>query len=412
MTPQRDTVLFFIPTPDMGDEKGTWSSVDESWMFEHAREVQRMLPGGLMVMGIYFFCPTDQVGAKANMAFSTLRRLARVQSTICFLDEQEESEIGAERLFFHMCSKTRKSTCKAYNVKDSSKGSHPAELKGDVFSGFVGVNSSFHFSMSVSIPRVEEATKSGKLNSLLEGKVREKLSCISSCISTIDDTLVSSEPLVGGGKGGKGKQGKADKSSKGGAEPQELELRLFSPAGSGLHSGLPVGVGEEEEEGGGEEALHISGEIMSYGIVMGSESSIMAERAIKQDLVATISHRVSMLLEEWELQASEKGSKSVLEEAVSKGKASSWILPSRLCFPLNGVIKFFAHVMPGDSPSDALESLQQMLPSIVAVQPKQGPKEEQQEQQLGGNGMWKYVAVGGVVALYGLEMIFDFLPFI
>eukprot|EP00960_Hanusia_phi_P054186 762563-Hanusia_phi.AAC.3 len=92
MTAQRDTVLFFIPTPDMGgklcasllcpvtlpsrlpmsvlsacspvssstslccdlletDEKGTWSSVDESWIFEHAVEVQRMLPGGLMPEG-------------------------------------------------------------------------------------------------------------------------------------------------------------------------------------------------------------------------------------------------------------------------------------------------------------------------------------------------------------------------
>ena len=36
--------------------------MDEAWVVEHAKEVQRMMPGGLCVMGVFFFCPSDQVG--------------------------------------------------------------------------------------------------------------------------------------------------------------------------------------------------------------------------------------------------------------------------------------------------------------------------------------------------------------
>jgi len=57
-----------IETPDMDGGQGgakSWDAVEESWVIEHAKEVQRMMPGGLMVLGIYFFCPSEQVGAAA-----------------------------------------------------------------------------------------------------------------------------------------------------------------------------------------------------------------------------------------------------------------------------------------------------------------------------------------------------------
>jgi hypothetical protein len=31
------------------------------WVVEHAKEVSRMMPGGLSVIGIYVFCPAEQV---------------------------------------------------------------------------------------------------------------------------------------------------------------------------------------------------------------------------------------------------------------------------------------------------------------------------------------------------------------
>ena len=51
-----DTLLRLVPTPEQDDCKA--STVDADWMLEHAVQVSRMLPGGVVVMGCYVFAPT------------------------------------------------------------------------------------------------------------------------------------------------------------------------------------------------------------------------------------------------------------------------------------------------------------------------------------------------------------------
>ena len=125
-TDRRLCQVALIDTPDIdggdggdgGDGKG-WDSVDESWVVEHAKEVQRLMPGGLMVMGVFFFCPAEQVsvgGAKSSMAYSILRKIARLQAAVLGGEEEEE------RLLLHVCSKTKRLSCKAFQIKDASKG--------------------------------------------------------------------------------------------------------------------------------------------------------------------------------------------------------------------------------------------------------------------------------------------------
>ena len=114
-----------LETPDMEGGQGgakSWDTLEESWMVEHAKEVQRMMPGGLMVMGIYFFCPSEQVsvgGAKSSMAYSILRKIARFQAAVQPPEEAGADDGGAERLFLHVCSKSKRNSCKAFQVKDS-----------------------------------------------------------------------------------------------------------------------------------------------------------------------------------------------------------------------------------------------------------------------------------------------------
>ena len=47
-----------------------------------------MMPGGMMVVGLYLFCPSEQVAtgaAKLAMAFTILRKLARAQRCSAFV---------------------------------------------------------------------------------------------------------------------------------------------------------------------------------------------------------------------------------------------------------------------------------------------------------------------------------------
>eukprot|EP00163_Fabomonas_tropica_P029255 TRINITY_DN6214_c0_g1_i1.p1 TRINITY_DN6214_c0_g1~~TRINITY_DN6214_c0_g1_i1.p1 ORF type:complete len:142 (+),score=7.45 TRINITY_DN6214_c0_g1_i1:140-565(+) len=51
---QRDYVLLAIPTPAQEDTGAqSWSQVNHEWVAEHARQVQRMCPGGIDVIGVY-----------------------------------------------------------------------------------------------------------------------------------------------------------------------------------------------------------------------------------------------------------------------------------------------------------------------------------------------------------------------
>ena len=43
-----------------------WCFTDALLMPYLAHQVQRMMPGGLMVMGIFFFCPSEQVPIETN----------------------------------------------------------------------------------------------------------------------------------------------------------------------------------------------------------------------------------------------------------------------------------------------------------------------------------------------------------
>ena len=267
-----------IETPDMDSAGGdkTWDSVEESWVVEHAKEVQRMMPGGLMVMGIFFFCPAEQVsvgGAKSSMAYSILRKIARFQAAVQSCEAGAEVDVGSQRLFLHMCSKTKRNSCKAFQIKDASKGGHPTELKPlpDVAAAFVRVTSRFSFNLSVPLTSKadEDAPSDTKaLSSLVLAQVRQQLAGLSSLVATVDGALVSDEPLAGAGAGaGGGKSGKKGKGSgAGGSNAVEpVEVQLYNRGGEGLRA--RGGGGGRVDEGSGD-VLQLQGDVDALAVVL------------------------------------------------------------------------------------------------------------------------------------------------
>mmetsp|Transcript_35421 Transcript_35421/g.72903 ORF Transcript_35421/g.72903 Transcript_35421/m.72903 type:complete len:258 (-) Transcript_35421:45-818(-) len=213
MTPTRDHVLALLETPDEAPDSGNpkgWEGVDETWVVEHAKEVQRMLPGGLCVMGLFFFCPADQVGSggsKMNMAFSILRKISRFQGANGAVDMGGDD--GSERLFLHICSKTKRNTCKAFNVKDTSKGAHPAELKTlpKLSSSFLSLSSSFRFRMEVPLHakgHEEAPLEHAELWAHIKNAVSAQLARIDRTVALVDGRLATIDPLAAGGGGGGG----------------------------------------------------------------------------------------------------------------------------------------------------------------------------------------------------------------
>ena len=94
----RDVVVALIPTPVDPDAKRIVAGIEtinESWLAQHSCQVARALPGGLDVLGLYVFMPSDKSGSKHAAA------VTRVLST-------SGGAIANELLYMCLCSTSRR----------------------------------------------------------------------------------------------------------------------------------------------------------------------------------------------------------------------------------------------------------------------------------------------------------------
>ncbi|CAB1325972.1 unnamed protein product [Coregonus sp. 'balchen'] len=135
---QRDFVVLAVRTPQK-DAAGQGSPsvsrragnsldhLDVEWVTEHARQVSRMLPGGLSVIGVFLVTPPEL----SKEAQNTLRRLIFAvdkhisKGRLWSLTEEDVTE----KVTLHICSKTRKVVCRTFDVRDPKSSAKPADWK-------------------------------------------------------------------------------------------------------------------------------------------------------------------------------------------------------------------------------------------------------------------------------------------
>mmetsp|Transcript_13257 Transcript_13257/g.32400 ORF Transcript_13257/g.32400 Transcript_13257/m.32400 type:complete len:471 (+) Transcript_13257:153-1565(+) len=433
----RDHVVALVPTAEdpEGESAKGWDNLDDGWIVEHAKEVSRMMPGGISVVGMYVFCPADQAQSKASLIHAMLRKVYRYQSSINPLGEEEFEE---ERLLLQICSKSKRNSSKAFNCKDTSKGSHPAELKpsSGIAASFTQITCRYKFSMAVSASD-EDGGDVFKTDAALRKGLDASLQTLKEAVAVIDGAIAGGEALSGAGDVGKGGKGKGKDRGAGDAAGGEREMQMYSGAGA-----APTAGGAVRYEGG----------ISAVAYVMSSESTGAAAAAIKRDIAQSLSIRASILTEDWMAQEEDDPkSCSSLWALQQRGKAAAWAVPRRVQFPLTSGLQLCAYVRDGETLSDTLQGLQQLLPTVDSVkgadadtffvakeepavvkksassgsrraeQPKEsksaaaadssGPGGSTKE---GGGGAWGMYA--GAAAMLGLafaaECFFDFLPYI
>uniref|UniRef100_A0A3Q4G283 Protein odr-4 homolog n=1 Tax=Neolamprologus brichardi TaxID=32507 RepID=A0A3Q4G283_NEOBR len=110
---QRDYVVMAIRTPQKEESAAAArNSVDKEWVTEHARQVSRMLPGGLSVVGVFIITDADakdalttlrQVRVMLTLSSSGLKAWAhQIESGLCLIDgkrlpEDSELTVGQRR---------------------------------------------------------------------------------------------------------------------------------------------------------------------------------------------------------------------------------------------------------------------------------------------------------------------------
>ncbi|NP_001070705.1 protein odr-4 homolog isoform 2 [Mus musculus] len=131
---QKDYVILATRTPPKEEQndkvkqpRAKLDNLDEEWATEHASQVSRMLPGGLVVLGIFIITTLeladDFQNALRRLIFSMEKSMSRKR-----LWDVTEDEVS-ERVTLHICSSTKKISCRTYDVQDPKSSARPADWK-------------------------------------------------------------------------------------------------------------------------------------------------------------------------------------------------------------------------------------------------------------------------------------------
>ncbi|XP_010170860.1 protein odr-4 homolog isoform X3 [Antrostomus carolinensis] len=130
---QRDYVIRAVRTPPKEEQKedniipSKLASIDEEWITTHASQVSRMLPGGLLVLGVFIIATPellkDSQNALRKLIFSVEKSLTKRR-----LWKPTEEEVS-DRAALQICSATKKVVCRTYDVQDPKSSAKPADWK-------------------------------------------------------------------------------------------------------------------------------------------------------------------------------------------------------------------------------------------------------------------------------------------
>ncbi|XP_033293890.1 protein odr-4 homolog isoform X1 [Orcinus orca] len=139
---QKDYVILATRTPPKEEKdesskhsKAKLDNLDEEWATEHANQVSRMLPGGLLVLGVFIITTLEMGNEFQNtlhrlMCFPLFQLVFAVEKSMNkkrlwnFTDEEV-----SERVTLHFCSSTKKTFCRTYDIHNPKSSAKPADWK-------------------------------------------------------------------------------------------------------------------------------------------------------------------------------------------------------------------------------------------------------------------------------------------
>ncbi|XP_078685967.1 protein odr-4 homolog isoform X1 [Branchiostoma floridae x Branchiostoma belcheri] len=309
---REDYVVHLIRTPKIEDDtqqtgkkkkKGSATkseSLDSQWIAEHAKQVERMLPGGLNILGIFVVLPSEESrtiqSQLIQVLYSVHKTLQKTPWQKAVKTEGEEEE--QHRIVLQICSVTKKFTTKTFNVVDPRDSGTVAEWK---FQSFVSQWPLLHTAVTVNIniPILRgEATKT--LHQQLDTSIGPFCECIMQGLCTFngvlrkeDQPLQAQEPpqsKKGHGKG-KGRHKETKTSHQPTSDgPEMFCVQILSKATTNKSKEAMV------TECGG--TVFIRGLIQARAYVHSKATVAQASQAIREDVVRSLTARCELLAED------------------------------------------------------------------------------------------------------------------
>ncbi|XP_015441696.1 protein odr-4 homolog [Pteropus alecto] len=171
---QKDYVILATRTPPREEQnenlkhpKAKLDNLDEEWATEHANQVSRMLPGGLLVLGVFIITTlemgNDFQNALRRLVFAVEKSLNKKR--LWNFTEEEVSE----RVTLYLCSSTKKVFCRTYDVHDPKSSAKPADWKyqNGLSTSWISLECTVHINIHIPLSTtsvcytLEKNTKNG-----------------------------------------------------------------------------------------------------------------------------------------------------------------------------------------------------------------------------------------------------------
>uniref|UniRef100_A0A671P7Y5 Protein odr-4 homolog n=1 Tax=Sinocyclocheilus anshuiensis TaxID=1608454 RepID=A0A671P7Y5_9TELE len=340
-SPQRDFVVLAVQTPHRESEGQPKASrgvsplddIDVEWVTEHAKQVSRMLPGGLCILGLFLVTPPEL----SKDAQNALKRLIFAMDKYIIkgrLWELSEEDV-TDRVTLHICFKTKKLVCKTFDVKDPKSSAKPADWKYQT-----GISSSWPMltcSVEVDLQIPVTGSSSDNTDKCMKDGLRRWAKQIEAayCLINGRQALDDSELISGQVKTLTPKQPIVRHCLSMSQEQSELDER--SSALVQVCSG----------------SMRVRGVVHCRAYIHNNKPKARhAAQAIKRDIINTVCSRVEMFLEDL-----------LINEGSQKGLCSGQqALPRRVFapMPISG-LSVCDYMFPDESTADVAERLKEML---------------------------------------------------
>ncbi|XP_070701152.1 protein odr-4 homolog [Pempheris klunzingeri] len=302
---QREFVVMATQTPQREESTAaSRSSLDKEWVTEHARQVSRMLPGGLSVLGVFIIADTD-----GKDTLTTLRQLVFAVENVISSEKlwSPADDDITDSVTLHVNPKTRKTVCRTFDIKDLKSMAKPADWKyqSGVCSSWSMVSCCLHVDILVPLP--DNRTGAENMDACLKEGLKGWTRQIESGVCLIDGKKLPADTEFTGGQ-------------KRNMRQTYTAQLLITPDEQRLTDVV--------KRCGG--SVSVRGVIHSRAYLHSNKPKArVAEKLLKRDVVSAVATRVKLLLEE--LLISEEESKGSSRD---KQQTEQFCLPRRIFCPV------------------------------------------------------------------------------
>ncbi|NXQ80316.1 ODR4 protein, partial [Nyctibius grandis] len=316
-SPQRDYVIRAVRTPPGEEQKednispSKLASIDEEWITIHAGQVSRMLPGGLLVLGVFIIATPELSKESQNtlrkLVFSVEKSLTRKR-----LWKPAEEEVS-DRVALQICSATKKVVCRTYDVQDPKSSAKPADWKyqSALSASWLAldctVNVNIHIPLLATSPNhdLEKNTRNGLIR--WSKQIEDSVFLINGQVKDDDTELLEGQKKLRGNTQ---------------SSPQFSDVKVLTQLsqGSSHRSTATVQICSG--------SINLKGAVRCRAYVHNNKPKVKeAVQALKRDIINTLSDRCEILFED--LLINEEHHQKNLEREYH-------VLPQRLFVPVAG----------------------------------------------------------------------------